>query len=200
MESRILIVLTVFFSILTVSCRNPGMYVRVFSGNYAYSRGDYQDANLMYINAGTAGKYEDYISYNLGNVYYALGESSSALKKWDISMRSLSKEVEFSSFYNRGVLLFELSRYEEAYDSFKRALELDSADINAKIDLEYCLLKMSTGSTGSSKAAVVKNTIKKDKKDDAMRILDFVKRFEENSLSPYKKGGDIPSEGEVNDW
>ncbi len=199
MEKRVLIVLVTALSLLAVSCSNPGMYVRVFSGNYAYTRGDYQDANLMYLRAAAPGKFTDYIAYNLGNVYYALGEAPSALEKWNKSVKSPAGEVRFASFYNRGVLLFELSRYEEAYTSFKQALKINAADIGAKIDLEYCLLKMSVRNSGTGKAGAVTTRLQKGKKDDAMRVLDFVKRFEESSLT-LKRGGSRAAEGGVDDW
>lgn len=41
----------IIFSLFVSSCSNPGLYIDVFSGNYAYSRGEYQDANLLYIKA-----------------------------------------------------------------------------------------------------------------------------------------------------
>ncbi len=199
MEKRFLALLLAGFSLISVSCRNPGMYVKVFSGNYAYTRGDYQDANLMYLNAAASGRFTDYISYNLGNVYYALGETSSALDKWNVSVKSSNRDVKFASYFNRGVLLFEMSRYEDAYVSFKDALKIDASDISTKIDLEYCLLKMSVRKSGSTKTGPVQISAKSNKKDDAMRVLDFVKRFEENSLAPEKGGGDTPG-GKVNDW
>ncbi len=200
MEKRVLVFIVAGLSLVLVSCRNPGMYVQVFSGNYAYTRGDYQDANLMYLNAAASGRFTDYISYNLGNVYYALGETSSALEKWNESVKSSSREVEFASCYNRGVLLFEMSRYEEAYASFKKALKIDASDISTKIDLEYCLLKMSVRNSSTAKTGPVRISAKNNKKkDDAMRVLDFVKRFEENSLVPHK-GGEHTSGGKENDW
>ncbi len=199
MERRILIFIIIGFGFLTVSCKNPGMYVRIFSGNYAYSRGDYQDANLMYIKAASSGAYSDYVSYNLGNVYYALGEASSALDKWKKSIKSKDSRVVFSSSFNRGVQLYELSRYEEAFVYFKKSLEIKPSDVSSKINLEYCLLKMNIRDNGSGKIIRKNKTENKNKKSDATRILDFVKRVERKSFSP-KKGTGIPGKGEINDW
>lgn len=189
----------IIFSLFVSSCSNPGLYIDVFSGNYAYSRGEYQDANLLYIKAFSKKSYSDFVSYNLGNVYYALGEAAPALTKWNFSVQSENPAVRFSSFFNRGVLLFELSRYEEAYNSFKSALKINPSDISTKIDLEYCLLKMNVRNNSSEQLIRKKEDEGNDKRDDAMRILDFIKRIERKSFSTGK--GNVQSdEGEVNDW
>ncbi len=200
MERRFLILLVVLSALILSACGNPGIYVDVFSGNYSYSRGEYQDANFYYVKAEKRKKYPDYVAYNLGNVYYALGEVAAALDKWSYSSQSEDDTVAFASYFNRGVLLFELSRYEEAFESFKNALMINSSDINAKIDLEYCLKKMSLGKdTAKADVKVKKDPSSEGKKDDAMRILDFVKRVEKKTL---EKGGTPESlqEGPVNDW
>lgn len=199
MERRVLIFIIIGFGLLTVSCKNPGMYVRVFSGNYAYSRGDYRDANLMYIKDALSGAYRDYVSYNLGNVYYALGEAQSALDKWKISIKSKDTRVIFSSSFNIGVQLYELSRYKEAFVYFKKSLEIKPSDISSKINLEYCLLKMNITGNGSGKISRKNKTENENKKSDALRILDFVKRVERKSFSS-KKGTGASGKGEINDW
>ncbi len=198
MEKRFLITAVVILSL--VSCSDPGIYVDVFSGNYAYSRGEYQDANLLYIKAAEKGTYPDFVVYNLGNVYYSLGEAAPALEKWEVSSRSGNDEVAFASLYNRGVLLFELSRYEEAFASFKSALQLKPSDIDTKIDLEYCLLKMNLRSDSVKNVSEVKENPSEDaKKADAMRVLDFVKRIEKKTLKG-ESGERGSGEETLNDW
>lgn len=199
MEKRFLILLFLLLLLLG-SCGDPGIYVDIFSGNYAYSRGEYQDANLYYVKAEDRKIYPDYVSYNLGNVYYSLGEVAAALDKWKVSSESSNAEVRFSSLFNSGVLLFELSRYEEAFDSFKKALQIEPSDINTKIDLEYCLLKMNPGGEIQKAKVEVKNDpVPQNRKADAMRVLDFVKRIEKQTLEA--ESADNPGREEtVNDW
>ena len=198
MEKRFLI--PVVLLLLFVSCSEPGIYVDIFSGNYAYSRGEYQDANLFYVKAEDRNIYPDYVSYNLGNVYYSLGEAAAALGKWETSSKSTDADVRFSSLFNRGVLLFELSRYEEAFESLKKALQIKSSDINTKIDLEYCLLKMNPGGDiQKTKVEAKAAPVPEDRKADAMRVLDFVKRIEKQALEA--DSADTPvMEEMVNDW
>lgn len=198
MEKRFLILIP--FILFFVSCSDPGIYIDLFSGNYAYSRGEYQDANLLYIKASDRGTYPDYVAYNLGNVYYSLGEAAPALGEWEESSLSKNNDVAFSSLYNKGVLLFELSRYEEAFASFKAALKINPSDIDTKIDLEYCLLKMNLRSESVKPVVEInKNTADEAKRADAMRVLDFVKRIEKQTLKAGTAGSESTAEV-MNDW
>ena len=107
------------------SCSNSQVYIDVIEGNYAFSRGEYQEANLAYLNVKGVDLYSEYISYNLGNVYYALGEIDSAFEEWRSIKDESKTEITVRGLFNTGVLLFELSRYEEAYKTFRKVLELD---------------------------------------------------------------------------
>ena len=148
-------------------------------GNYAFSRGEYQEANLAYLNVKEQELYSDYISYNLGNVYYALGEIDPAFEEWGSIDGKLKTEITIRSFFNKGVLLFELSRYEEAYKTFRSILELDPHHINAKINLEYCIQKMNF--TTENRSAIAETSLEElEKADDVSRVLDFVRRRETN--------------------
>ena len=168
----------IFYLLFIISsCSNTQAYLDVIEGNYAFSRGEYQEANLDYLKVKSIRPYQEFISYNLGNVYYALGEIDSAFDEWESIDLEMENKTAVRSLFNTGVLLFELSRYEEAYKIFRKILEFESSNVNAKINLEYCIEKMNftienninyqESSLEDSKAA-----------DDVSRVLDFVKRRE----------------------
>ncbi len=177
MEKYFLAGLIFYFLFIFSSCSNSSAYLNVIEGNYAFSRGEYQEANLNYLEVKSIKQYDDYISYNLGNVYYALGEIDSAFDEW-LSIDSVKINIiTIRSLFNTGVLLFELSRYEEAYKIFRNILELDSSILNAKINLEYCIQKMNFKAENRN---IVQETSMEDSQqtEDVSRILDFVKRRE----------------------
>ena len=177
MEKYFLTGFIICLIILLSSCNNTTAYLDVIEGNYAFSRGEYQDANLNYLRVRGIKIYKDYISYNLGNVYYALGEIDSAFEEWGSVDEGLVNELTIRSLFNTGVLLFELSRYEEASKIFRNILEINSFNVKAKINLEHCIQKINFTSEnkidyqGSSSGSVKKT-------DDVSRVLDFVKRRE----------------------
>jgi len=125
MEKYFLIGFISIYLIIFSSCTNSYVFLDVIEGNYAFSRGEYQEANLDYLKVRGIEPYSDYISYNLGNVYYALGEIESAFKEWQSIEDESKNELTVRAYFNTGVLLFELSRYEEAYKIFRNILELE---------------------------------------------------------------------------
>ena len=60
------------------SLLEPGL--SVLRGNYLYQQGRYQNALLLYLEGDESGKSRERILYNIGNVYYALGEGPPPLK------------------------------------------------------------------------------------------------------------------------
>lgn len=177
MEKYFLAGFLFYLLFLFSSCSNAEAYLDVIEGNYAFSRGEYQEANLNYLKVNDTESYQAYVSYNLGNVYYALGEIDSAFNEWESIDTEMVNEITIRSLFNTGVLLFELSRYEEAYKVYRIILEFDSSHINAKINLEYCIQKMNfkTENKIDQQESSLENL---QNKDDVSRVLDFVKRRE----------------------
>jgi len=178
-EKYFLIVFVFISSIVFISCTNSSAYQDVIAANYAFSRGEYQEANMHYLKVRDKKIYSNYISYNLGNVYYALGEVDSAFKEWKSVNETKESNITIRTYFNTGVLLFELSRYEDAYQMFRNILEIEPSNISAKINLEYCIQKMNFSREKSSKSQeeVVENA---HETYDISRVLDFVKRKESN--------------------
>ncbi|MCK5673756.1 MAG: hypothetical protein KAH95_10275 [Spirochaetales bacterium] len=177
MEKYFLTGIIFFLILIFSSCSNSQAYLDVIEGNYAFSRGEYEEANLSYLKVKNLKPYQEYVSYNLGNVYYALGEIDSAFDEWQSIDTTLENEITIRSLFNTGVLLFELSRYEEAYKIFRTILELESSNLDAKINLEYCIQKMNfkTENKISNQEISFEDS---QQTDDVSRVLDFVKRRE----------------------
>lgn len=183
MEKYFLTGFIVYLLFTFTSCNNTSAYLNVIEGNYAFSRGEYQEANLDYLEVNDKKIFRDYLSYNLGNVYYALGEIDSAFNEWQSIDNVSVDDLTIRTFFNTGVLLFELSRYEEAYKIFRKILELDSSNINAKINLEHCIQKMNFNKENKA-GSQDSSTDELDKSEDVSRVLDFVKRRESHIWIP----------------
>ena len=197
MEKYFLTGLLFCFLFIFSSCSNTQAYLDVIEGNYAFSRGEYQEANLDYLEVKNIRTYHNYISYNLGNVYYALGEIDSAFDEWQTIDTELENEITIRSLFNRGVLLFELSRYEEAYKIFRNILELEPSNINAKINLEYCIHKMNFST--ENEANYQESSIEESEiADEVSRVLDFIKRRE---MYVWKSAVDLNQDNStLKDW
>ncbi len=194
---KILLVLAaalLFFS----SCSNPTVYYSVWKGNNAFVAGDYQSANTEYLGALDKGTHVDYISYNLANVYYALGEGEAALDEWKTASFTGDPELLFRTMYNKGVLEFERGRYEDAFSSFKKALEINSESRNAKINLEYSLRRMKASANAAEAASSGAEASKKNEiPDKIQRVLQFIKQ---KDASSWKASTEENIQTGVNDW
>lgn len=177
---------------LLSSCNilEPGL--SVLRGNYLYQQGRYQDALLFYLHGEDSGKFEGRIQYNMGNVYYALGEGPAALELWTIIDGNTDLEVTYNTIFNQGVIYYQMGNYPEAYRSFRTALELRSGSLDAKRNLEMTIDRLEaearSGETRSESPTL-------ETTDDARRILQYIRRKEGN---PWKSEQNNPAS--VNDW
>jgi tetratricopeptide (TPR) repeat protein len=114
----------------------------VLDGNYRYLRGDYTGATISYIKALEKKRYQEWISYNLGNVYNALGETDVALEELLDATSGQESELLFRSHFNIASIYFELGNYEKAVFHFRHSLQAKQNSIDAKINLELSIEKM----------------------------------------------------------
>ncbi len=131
-------VLLFIFSL--AGCKEP--YIPIAAANNDVRRGLYQQALAAYLNEMEDTRYKSAIQYNLGIVYFYIGETDRALEMWLKGFRSSIAEVQYRSAFNRGVLLYERGRYREATDAFLSALKLFPRRLEARINMEYCVRQL----------------------------------------------------------
>jgi len=145
----------VIFAVICVlsGCSKLAPYVRAAQGARAYANGDYQRANIAFIEAGGGEDHEHWIAYDLGTVYYALGETEAAESEWQKAQGTMDDELSYRVLFNYGVLLYERGAYEQAYEKFRNALEIHPAGVEAKINLELTIEKMEVRDTKPQQTA-----------------------------------------------
>ena len=175
------IIIAVVLMMLTASCRDSAPSAHVLAGNMSYARGQYQKSILQYLGADTVNSGKDVVSYNLANVYYALGEGDAALRAWAMAENSTDDiDILFRVAFNRGVLYYHWGRYDEAYRSFRRALTLKPSDIDAKINLEDALSRIRSAVSQKTASGVDPG---EDGDKDSRHLLDYVRRKEADAWS-----------------
>ena len=173
MKRPIVILLVV---LLLSGCSKLSPYFHVANGNRHYTNGNYQTANILYIEAARSGEFEHWIAYNLGTVYYALGEVDAAAREWEIAAGSRDETLLYSVYFNHGVLLYERGSYGEAYEKFRNALEINPSGFEAKVNLELSREKMEVKEKRSTTAAEAVPPGESGGEID--RILNYLKRME----------------------
>ncbi len=131
---------------------------------------------MAYIEAGRSDDFKEWIAYDLGTVYYALGEVDAAESEWRIAANTLDEELAYRVSFNYGVLLYERGAYAEAYEKFRNALEINPSGVEAKINLELTIEKMEVNDGKSTPAAATQTTGESSREID--RIMHYLKKME----------------------
>jgi Ca-activated chloride channel family protein len=117
--------------------------------NFLNAGGMYTEAIEAYLKALEYEEAAPYAGYGLGSVYYSLDEGKAALERFADSQKILDtlspsahRELRYRINYNTGVVLFGGGNFAGAAASFREALRLDPARIEAKRNLELSLLSL----------------------------------------------------------
>jgi tetratricopeptide (TPR) repeat protein len=174
---------TVFLMVLLgflnlASCERVQIGWFLIAGNRHYLEGRYQEAQVAYLKALELKRYEEWVRYNLGNVYYALGERKAALEEWDRAQGTEDARLRFNVLFNKGVLALDEENWREGEKLFIQALELDPSSYPAKVNLEYATRKIASAQTQASKLQSSPKPQKLD--EEGERLLHYIRQKESN--------------------
>jgi tetratricopeptide (TPR) repeat protein len=162
--------------VLLAGCSDLAPFTGVVKGNRKYAGGDYQGANIAYIEAGRSGKYEHWIAYNLGTVYYALGEAEAAEREWQIASGTQDETLLYNVYFNLGVLYYDRGLYAFAYERFRNALEINPKGVQAKLNLELSMEKLEVKDQKSQPSG--DSATNGQSRGEIERILNYLRRME----------------------
>ncbi len=77
------------------------------------------------------------LKYNLANTYYKMKQYDKAEKLFQSAAIYGDKQLQQKSFYNLGGTAYQQGKLQEAVEHYKKALELDPEDEDAKHNLEF---------------------------------------------------------------
>jgi tetratricopeptide (TPR) repeat protein len=190
MARNVLIVCSALLLLAFSGCSPGGPMVSVLRGNVAYSRGDFQTALVHYLATEEEAEDRGWLLFNVGNVYYAMGEQEAALAAWNDARTTLGSTTrdDFDSrqttlvhaaSYNRGVLLFQQGRFSDARDEFRYALEVNSRSMSAKRNLELTLERLESAEKATEPRETRGDGAPESTDDEqTIRILEYVRRKE----------------------
>jgi len=195
MEKQFLkIISQIFILFLFYSCNfmEPGF--SVLKGNYSYQLGKFQQATVSYLKGLESKNYEERIYYNMGNVFFSLGESSAALEVWSNAESTVNLDLRYRLSFNKGVLYYQLGKYRDASVMFKKALIANPASLDAKINLELTLVKLASRVSGTN--SHIPDTKGGTNPVETVRMLEYIKRKEGQLWFSSQK----ESENNTEDW
>ncbi len=165
--------------VMMASCTLSTADLALVQGNYHYARGDYQAAMVQYFKAMAAGGENQFlVQYNLGNVYYSLGEFEAAGRMWDLAARTTDSELLFAVHFNQGIAFYSQGRFQEAMDNYRLVLGLKPDSMDAKLNLEHAQQKIRSAERLINPIPSVKpgpaSSASGNNPFDANRLLEFV--------------------------
>lgn len=178
MAKRYLKHLILISFVLTTGCSDISAVYHITLGNFYFFNNRLQEADYQYRQSWDCEKYRDIVVYNLGTVYFHLGESRAAMEMWSRFTPGNRKKLNYRFYYNRALLKCETGDYRGAFSDLKEALNIDPKSREAKNNMEVVLDRMFSGSDESQSKEIKPAEEKKEISAASQRIFDYVKRSE----------------------
>ncbi|MDR2865333.1 MAG: tetratricopeptide repeat protein [Spirochaetaceae bacterium] len=171
--------------------------LKLIEGNFFFSRGKFNEAIGVYLEAREDQRLAPYADFALGTTYLVLEQDDTALERFSTAEQNLPSNGENRNLlyrirYNRGVVKFQQGDFEGAADDFRGALETDSSARDAKQNLELSLVSLYMKNQASGIQEIRTSTIaeEQDKKRSEI-IFDFVRQKEVDKWKSWEwTGGD----------
>lgn len=115
---------------------------QVADGNRLFGEEKYDEANNAYRDALLEDPESDIIQFNIGDTQYKKNKYEEALKEFEGVLNSEDILIQSKAYYNMGNTLYRMGKLPESILSYKRALELNPDDQDAKYNLEFVRKKL----------------------------------------------------------
>lgn len=84
-------------------------------------------------------KIKDYSDFAIGSIYLMQNEDASALSRFEKINENTDKKLDSYIYYQKGIIAFKNHEYEKAVMLFKKSLELQPDNVDAKINFELSI-------------------------------------------------------------
>lgn len=180
-------------------------------GNADYALKKYDEAIQHYETAlkNDANKQFPQAHFNLGNAYFQLGNFSEAEREYQLFIESTSeKNLQSAAYYNTGNCYLSQKNYVESVAAYRKALQLNPKNEDARYNLSYVLAILANENRGTSAQSPQKSAKEKkqrplpplsqDKQQELLKNLSQSEAQAMNNQAKEKKqqGQNAP----VKDW
>ena len=105
-------------------------------GKKAYEEGHYDEARVYYEHVLKNRKKDDGAQFGLGVTAYQQKDMETAARALNNAMNSDDKSLASKAMYNLGNMFRDQQKMEESLDLYRKAIELDPTDEDAKVNYE----------------------------------------------------------------
>lgn len=197
------------FTLFSIMCTFTGCSkntAQILQGTYAFEQKQYGTAVSCYLDVVKDSvqnhdeKLLSYSLYDLGTAYAKLEEYEAALDKFSQISDSAPEAIKYAAAYNEGIILAKNGKYQEAQESFKKALAIDSSKIDAKINLEVSIQKAAAEKIQASQPQA-KSTPTENQDDPVPDMQEAVfERIKEHDEGKWKNSEQSQSQSSAEDY
>ena len=183
----------VFSSTIFSGCNLiPPDTVAILQGTYNWNQKDYNEAIVSFLEVDARDQIEktnagQYSRFGLSACYIMQEELDASLTKINEMDPVVSKSLDFARWYNKGIIFHRKGDIENAALCFKKALLIDSKNLDAKINLELCLEEGATHKTDGVRERIPTNEQKAPPGADSA-IFSVIKEKEEDKWKAPENG------------
>lgn len=153
-------------------------------GAYYYQRSDFGKAAAFYQKGISQGK-DARLYYNLGNCFFRLGKTKEALQQFDFGWKyTKDLSLQSSCLYNKGVILHQTGRLEEAVENYKKALLLTPDDASVRKNLQLGLTQLHARQNRSSLPPERRTTNTLNLQELRTQEMELQKRIQKKNSRP----------------
>jgi Ca-activated chloride channel family protein len=135
---KVIFLSTLFIYALGNAAHCASLYDTVKKGNQLYWDGKFNEALKTYVDGQIEHADELALKYNIASSHYKTKNYDEAVKGYlDVAASAKDIPLQEKSLYNCGNAMYQQGRLEEAIEYYKKALELDRNDLDAKHNLEF---------------------------------------------------------------
>ena len=141
------------------------LIVRTRAANRMYKQKKFNQAVPEYEKAAQISPDDPVNNYNLGNAYFRMEKYDDGIRVFDkTAEESNNSSLKQRAFYNKGVSYSKENKLEESIQAYKKAVILNPADSDARINLQKAMLELKK-KTPPEKKEDEKNKKQKNKKE-----------------------------------
>ncbi len=110
---------------------------KIIQGNKLYNEQKYDEALTKYRDAEVQAPESPILKYNIAAAEYKKKNYQEALKQNQAALNQADAIAQGQAYFNTGNTLFRMNKWPECIEAYKKALELNPDDQDAKYNLEY---------------------------------------------------------------
>jgi tetratricopeptide (TPR) repeat protein len=153
--------------IFLLSAQNlwAGAYLSVSSGNRHYKKSEYDKSLDKYREAQISSPDDPVIRFNIGDALNKTGDIEGSDAEFSKALNAKDRSLRSKAYYNLGNNAVSRQKLEEALDYYKKCLDLNPGDMDAKYNIEYITQQKNQPQNKQNNKDNKKDKDNKDNKD-----------------------------------